>query len=162
MDTNTLLWIAAGALMLVGLVGTVLPALPGTVLVLSGIVLAAWIDDFARINGWTVALVSLFAAIAWITDYAAAFLGAKKVGASKFALLGAAIGTIVGVFTGLVGLLVFPFVGAVAGQYVHERDAGNAAKVGLGTWLGMLVGTVIKLVVVLTMLGIAAAAYWVN
>ena len=162
MDTNTLLWVAAAALMLVGLVGTVLPVLPGVVLVLAGIALAAWIDDFSRVSGWTLAVVSVLAVIAWVTDYVAALMGAKKVGASREAIVGAALGTVAGVFSGLWGLLVFPLVGAAAGQYLHQRDAAQSAKVGLATWLGMLAGAVVKLVVVFTMLGIFGAALWIE
>jgi uncharacterized protein len=162
MDTQTLLWIVAGALMVVGVLGTVLPALPGVALVLGGIVLAAWIDDFTRISGWTVGLVSVLAVLAWVADYAATLLGAQKAGASKLAIAGAAIGTVLGVFSGLWGLLVFPFAGAALGQYVHMQDAGAAGKVGLGTWLGLMLGMVVKLVLVFIMLGIFAAALWIK
>ena len=87
----------------VGIVGTVLPALPGTILVLAGIVLAAWIDDFTRIKWWVVAIVSVLALLAWATDYVATIMGAKKAGASKLAIVGAALGTIAGIFMGLIG-----------------------------------------------------------
>jgi uncharacterized protein len=59
-------------------------------------------------------------------------------------------------------LLVFPFAGAALGQYVHMQDAGAAGKVGLGTWLGLMVGMVVKLVLVFIMLGIFAAALWIK
>ena len=90
----TFLWILCVALILLGLAGTVLPVLPGTVLVWGGIVLGAWIDDFARVGMTTVVVVSVLAALAWGLDYVAGLMGAKKAGASKMALIGAAAGTV--------------------------------------------------------------------
>ncbi len=158
MDGATLGWIFAIILMAVGVAGTVLPALPGVVLVLGGIVLAAWVDNFTRVSVWVVAVCAVLAVLAWVTDYVATILGAKKAGASKLAIVGAALGTIAGIFMGLVGVLFMPFVGAALGQYLSERDTKRAAKVGLATWLGLLVGTVVKLVLVFMMIGLFVAA----
>ena len=152
------LWILAVALIVVGVVGTVLPALPGAILVFAGIALAAWIDDFARISGWTLGVLGVLTVIAWLTDYVAAAAGAKKVGASKYAIIGAAIGTVAGVFTGLVGLIFMPLVGAAIGEYLAQQDALRAGRVGIATWLGMLAGTVVKVAVVFLMVGIFVAA----
>ena len=157
MDAHILGWLLALILIVVGVAGTVLPALPGTILVLAGIVLGAWLDDFSRVKGWVVAIISVLAVAAWATDYFATILGAKKVGASKWALIGAALGTIVGIFMGLVGVLFMPFFGAVIGELIAQKNARQAAKVGLATWLGLLVGTVVKLVLVFMMIGIFVA-----
>jgi uncharacterized protein YqgC (DUF456 family) len=155
---NVLLWIVAIALILVGITGTVLPLLPGAILVFGGIVLAAWIDDFARISGWTVGVLGVLTLIAWLVDYVAAAFGAKKAGASTMAIAGAAIGTIAGIFTGLWGLLFMPLVGAAIGEYLARKDALRAGKVGIATWLGMLVGTVAKVAIVFLMVGVFVAA----
>ena len=155
---TTALWILAVVLIVVGVVGTVLPALPGAILVFAGIALAAWIDDFARISGWTLGVLGVLTVIAWLTDYVAAAAGAKKVGASKYAIIGAAIGTVAGVFTGLVGLIFMPLVGAAIGEYLAQQDALRAGRVGIATWLGMLAGTVVKVAVVFLMVGIFVAA----
>ena len=157
METQVLGWIVAVLLIVVGVAGTVLPALPGTILVLAGIVLGAWLDDFTHVKWWVVAIISVLAVVAWATDYVATILGAKKVGASKWAIIGAALGTIVGIFMGLVGVLFMPFVGAVIGEYIAQKNARQAAKVGLATWIGLLVGTVVKLVLVFMMIGIFVA-----
>ena len=156
MDTHILGWVAVVLLMVVGVAGTVLPALPGTILVLAGIVLGAWLDDFTRVKPWVVAIVNVLALIAWATDYLATILGAKKAGASKWALIGAALGTTTGIFMGLIGVL-FPFVGAALGEFIAQRNTRQAAKVGFATWLGLLVGTVVKLVLVFMMIGIFVA-----
>lgn len=158
MDAAVWLWILSALLVVAGLAGTVLPALPGTALVLAGIVLAAWIDDFQRIGPLTVTIVSVLAALAWVLDYVAGLLGAKKAGASREALIGAALGTVVGLFMGLVGVLFMPLVGAAAGEYLARRDHGQALKVGTATWLGMMIGMVAKVVLACMMVGLAAVA----
>ena len=158
MDTQILGWVAATLLIITGIAGMVLPALPGTILVLAGIVLGAWLDDFTRVKPWVVAIIAMLALIAWATDYVATVMGAKKAGASTLAIVGAALGTIVGIFMGLVGVLFMPFVGAVIGEFIAQRNARQAAKVGLATWLGLLVGTVVKLALVFMMIGIFVAA----
>lgn len=167
---NALWWTVSLMLIAAGLVGTVLPMLPGVILVLGGIVLGAWIDGFAKVSGLTVGIIAVLAALAWATDYLAAMLGAKRAGASKEALIGAAIGTVAGVFTGLIGLVFMPLVGAMIGEYLAQRrrlDADareqgtQAAKVGVATWIGMLVGTVAKLALTFLMVGIFAAAYFI-
>jgi uncharacterized protein YqgC (DUF456 family) len=152
------LWVLAVLLVVVGVAGTVLPALPGAILVFAGVALAAWIDDFARITGWTVGVLGVLTLIAWATDYVAAAAGAKKVGASKQAIIGAAIGTVVGIFTGLVGLIFMPLVGAAAGELIARRDLVRAGKVGVATWLGMVIGTIAKVAIVFVMVGIFVGA----
>ena len=152
------LWILAIVLIVVGVAGTVLPALPGAILVFAGVALAAWIDDFTRISGWTVGVLGVLTVIAWAVDYAAGVLGAKKAGASGLAIAGAAIGTLAGIFTGLWGLIFMPLVGAAIGEYLARRDAWHAGRVGVATWLGMLVGTVAKVAIVFLMVGVFIVA----
>lgn len=159
---TTFLWLLAVALIVVGVVGTVLPAIPGATLVFAGIALAAWIGDFARIPGWIVVLAGVLAALTWVIDFAAASVGAKRVGASPWAIAGAALGTIAGVFTGLVGLLFLPLAGAAIGEFLAERDLLRAGKVGLATWLGIVIGTALKVAIVFAMLGMFAAALLVG
>lgn len=150
---SVLLWILAVALIVVGVMGTVLPALPGAILVFAGIVLAAWIDGFARIPVWLVVVFGLLTALAWAVDYFAAAAGAKRAGASRLALVGALIGTLAGIVTGLWGLVFMPLVGAALGEYVAQRDLRRAGKVGLATWLGLLLGTAAKVAIVFAMVG---------
>lgn len=153
-------WLAAAVLIVVGLVGTVLPALPGTLFVLGGIVLGAWIDDFTRVGTTTVWVIGVLAVLAWALDYAAGLLGARRVGASREALIGAALGTVAGLLMGLVGVLFMPLVGAAAGEYLARRDQVNALKVGAATWLGIIVGLVAKVVISFMMVGIFLVALW--
>jgi hypothetical protein len=151
---TTILWITAIALIVIGVAGTVLPALPGAILVFGGIALAAWIDDFARIPVWLLLLLAALTAMTWALDYVAAAAGAKRAGASRHAIIGAAIGTVAGIFSGLWGLLFMPLAGAAIGEYLARRDVRGAGKAGIATWIGLLLGTVAKLAIVLTMVGI--------
>ena len=155
---TAILWALAIALILIGVAGTVLPALPGATLVFGGIVLAAWIDDFARIPVWVLVVLGVLTALAWIVDYMAAALGAKRAGASNLALLGAVAGTLAGIFSGLWGLLFMPLAGAAIGEYVAQRDLRRAGKVGVATWIGLLLGTAAKVAIVFAMIGIFAFA----
>jgi uncharacterized protein YqgC (DUF456 family) len=154
----TLLWLVSAALIVLGLAGTVLPVLPGTVLVWGGILLGAWIDDFTRVGVVTVVVVSVLAVLAWGLDYAAGLMGARHAGASKQALLGAAVGTVVGLFMGLVGVLFMPLVGAAVGEYLARQDHTRAVKVGLATWVGIMVGLIAKVVLACVMVGIFGVA----
>ena len=155
---NTTLWIIAVLMILVGIAGTVLPALPGVVFVFAGIALAAWIDGFTVISGWTLGVLAVLTVIGFAIDYVAQMISAQRAGATWQGIAGAAAGTVVGVFTGLWGLLFMPLAGAAIGEFISHRDALRAGKVGLATWIGLLVGAVLKLAIVFTMVGIFIAA----
>jgi len=155
---DTLWWILSVALIVTGLAGTVLPVLPGTLLVLAGIVLGAWIDGFTRVGWPSVAVVSVLAVLAWGLDYVAGLLGARKAGASRQAIIGAALGTVAGLFMGLVGVLFMPLVGAAVGEYLAQQNHQRAMKVGIATWLGIMAGLVAKVVIAFMMIGVFVAA----
>lgn len=154
----TLLWILCAALIVAGLAGTVLPVLPGTVLVWGGILLGAWIDDFQRVGTTTLVVITVLAALAWVLDYVAGLLGARRAGASRQALLGAAIGTVAGLFMGVVGVLFMPLVGAALGEYLAQKDQTRAVRVGVATWLGIMLGLLAKVVLAFVMVGLFVAA----
>jgi uncharacterized protein YqgC (DUF456 family) len=160
--TLTLLWILAALLVLVGLIGIVLPGLPGTPVIFLGLLLGAWIDGFEHVSIAAVALLGVLTALAWVLDFVAAALGAQKVGASGQAIAGAAIGTVVGLFFGPVGLFVGPLIGAAAGEYLARRDALRAAKVGVATWIALLLAFAAKLAIAIAMIGSFAIAYFVQ
>jgi uncharacterized protein len=158
----TWLWVLAIVLIVLGVVGTFLPVLPGAALVFAGMLLAAWIDHFQRIGWITVTVLGLLTALVFAIDIIAGFLGAKRVGASRLALVGATIGTIVGLFFGIVGILLGPFLGAVIGELIARGELQPAARVGFGTWLGMAIGALAKIAVVLAMLGVFITSYFVG
>lgn len=155
---DSLLWVLTAGLIILGVLGTVLPVLPGTALVLAGVILGAWIDDFARVSVGTVVLIGVLAVLAWVLEWAAGLLGAKQAGASRQALVGAAIGTVLGLAMGLVGVLFMPLLGAAAGEFLARRDQKRAVRVGLATWFGLLAGMLAKVVLAFTMVGVFIAA----
>ncbi len=150
-------WVLAIALIVVGVIGTFLPVLPGAAIVFGGMLLAAWIDHFQRIGWITLTILGVLTVLIFIIDVVAAYFGAKRVGASRLALVGAGIGTIVGLFFGIVGIVIAPFIGAVIGELITRGQLDAAARVGFGTWLGMAVGALAKIAVVLAMLGVFIA-----
>ncbi|QOW20571.1 DUF456 domain-containing protein [Lysobacter ciconiae] len=160
MDLQSLYYMLAVVLVVLGVAGTVLPAIPGIPLIFAGMLLAAWANGFEQVGPWILLVLGVLTVLSAAIDLLATAVGAKRVGASRLALAGAVAGTVAGLFFGLLGLLAGPFVGALAGQLLHDRHLGRATRVGLGTWLGMLVGTVLKIGVVFAMLGIFAAAWF--
>lgn len=152
------LWVLVAALMTAGVVGTVLPIIPGAMLIFAGAVLGAWIDDWSRVSTWTLGVIGLLALISIACDFVAGSLGAKRLGASPLAVSGAAIGTVVGVFTGLWGVLFMPFVGAAIGEFIAMRNLQRAGRVGIATGVGLLVGVVVKLALAFSMIGIFMVA----
>jgi len=145
--------------MAAGVVGTVVPVIPGAVLIFAGACLGGWIDDWTRVSWWTLGVLGALTVLSVIVDFVAGSVGAKRVGASKLAITGAAIGTFAGVFTGLWGLLFMPFVGAALGEYMSRRSVERAGRVGIATGVGLLVGTAVKVALAFSMVGIFAAAF---
>lgn len=156
-----MLWIAAALLVLIGVAGVVLPALPGVPLVFVGLVLGAAADGFEKVGWPSLLLLALLTLGAIGVDFAAAAMGAKRVGASGWAIMGAALGTVVGLAFGLPGLILGPFLGAVAGEWIVRRDLGSAGKAGLATWIGLLFAGAAKIAIVFAMLGMFALAWWI-
>lgn len=155
-------WALAVALIVIGVIGTFLPVLPGAALVFGGMLLAAWIDGFQRVGWITLVILGVLTALVFMVDIVSGFLGAKRVGASKLAIVGAAIGTVVGLFFGIIGVLVAPFIGAVIGEVIARGQLAPAARAGVATWVGMLVGTLAKFALVLAMVGVFVASYLID
>jgi uncharacterized protein YqgC (DUF456 family) len=162
LEIQSLYYALAVVLVLVGIAGVILPALPGLPLVFAGMLLAAWAGDFQEISWITLVVLGLLTVLSLAVDFFATMMGAKRVGASRKALLGAVVGTFAGLFLGgPIGLFAGPFIGALLGELWHGRELGKATKVGLGTWLGILLGTVLKLGLAFAMLGLFAFAWFV-
>jgi uncharacterized protein YqgC (DUF456 family) len=155
------LWVLALLLVLAGIAGAILPAIPGAPLVFGGLLLGAWIDGFAKVGWFPLVLIGLLTVMTFVVDVAATALGAKRLGASPLALVGAGVGSVTGLFFGFVGVLAGPFIGAVLGEYLARRDLRQAGKVGLGTWLGIVLGGAAKIALLLAMVGVFAVAWLV-
>jgi uncharacterized protein YqgC (DUF456 family) len=154
MTTTILLWVIATVLTLAGFAGLVLPALPGAPLLFAGLFVAAWADDFVYVGVKTLIALGIMATLSYALEFAASALGARRFGASGRAITGAARGSVVGLFFGLPGILLGPFLGAVVGELTVRRDLQAAAGSGVGAFLGLLLATAGKLALGFAMLGL--------
>lgn len=153
------LYLLSALLIVGGLAGTVLPMLPGIPMLFGGIWLAAAVDGYRHLGaGWLV-VIGVLGALGVAVDFAAAAMGAKRVGASPRALWGASIGTVVGMFLGVPGLIFGPFAGALLGELSAGTSVLRSAHVGAGTWFGLLAGALVKLVISFLMVGLFAFAW---
>jgi uncharacterized protein YqgC (DUF456 family) len=159
---DVLLYVAAVSLIIVGLVGAIVPALPGIPLIFGGIWLIAGVDRYHHLGLWWLLGIAVVGAIGLTLDLLAGALGARRVGASMSAVWGALVGTVTGMFFGLPGLLLGPFVGAVLGELASGNSVLRSTHVGVAAWLGWIFGTIVKLVSSLTMIALMCAGWWWN
>lgn len=158
MDLTPLLWFIAVVFIVIGIAGLVLPAIPGAPVLLVGLVLAAWADNFAYVGWPTLVILGILALLTYAVDFAATAFGAKRFGASKRAIIGAMIGAVAGLFLGLIGVLIGPFVGAVLGELSARRDLQAATRAGIGATIGLVIGAAAKLALAFSMVGIFVVA----
>jgi len=160
MDYSFIFYLLAALLVLTGIAGIVLPALPGIPLVFAGLLVAAWTDGFAHVGWVPLTLLGLLTLLSFAVDILATVVGAQRVGASRKALWGTVLGSIAGLFFMPIGLLAGPLLSGLAGEYWHTRELGRSTKVGLATWLGILLGVALKMALVVAMLGLFAFAWF--
>jgi uncharacterized protein YqgC (DUF456 family) len=156
------LFVLGLVLIVAGLIGCILPVLPGTPLSYAGLVVLwgsrGW---HANTFGWELMLVlGMATVLVTILDYVAPIYGAKRFGASKSGIWGSVIGMVVGIIgllpVGPLGMLVGAFVGAWVGEILAGKETGPALKAAWGVFVGTVVGIVLKLVV-----SVAITVYWV-
>ncbi|NJR52064.1 MAG: DUF456 family protein [Leptolyngbyaceae cyanobacterium CSU_1_3] len=150
------------ALMVVGIVGAVVPGIPGVSLILAGIVI------WGAVNGFSSVGIPLIVAIAVLVcslgiDFLATYWGAKKAGASNWGQIGAIVGLFLGFFGllpalpfggPLLGILLGPLLGAIVGEFLYRKDIMIAVKAGLGIVVGSLVGNLIQGVLAVVTVGV--------
>ena len=158
---TVLLWVLGVLLVVVGVAGIVIPALPGTVLIFVGVLVIASADGFTRVGPWTLTLIGLIGAASYFVDFVAASFGANRVGASRRAVVGAALGTLLGLPLGLPGVIFGPLIGALVGEWSAHRDWRRAGHVGMAAWIGFLVGTAVKIAMAFYMVAIILLFYFV-
>ncbi|MDP6436603.1 MAG: DUF456 family protein [Gammaproteobacteria bacterium] len=156
METTYILWAIAAIFVLTGVVGLALPAMPGAPLLFCGLVIAAWSEDFEYVGLGSIIVLALLALLTYIVDLLAGALGAKKFGASKQAIVGAALGALLGIFVGPLGIIFGPFVGAVSGELLLHKELRRAGWAGIGATIGFLLGAVAKLAIAFSMIGLFA------
>ncbi len=153
-DQSLILWIVGAILTFTGLSGLLLPILPGAPLLFAGLVCAAWAEGFRYVGLWTLLLLGGMAGLTYLVEFAAAALGTKKYGGSNRAMAGAVLGGIIGMFLGIPGILLGPFVGAVIGELSLQRRLDQASRAGFGTIVGMAIGVAGKLAIGIAMVGV--------
>lgn len=149
-----LLWLLVIVLVCLGFLGTILPALPGAPLIFLGTLLAAWINDFNYISNWVLITSGGLALFSLVADFITTAMGAGRFGASKTAIIGASLGTFAGLLFFPLGLIVGPFIGAFGGELYARKDLMQAGRAGFGTWIGLLVGSVLKVAIAFIMIAL--------
>ena len=148
-DPTLFFAILAGILLLIGLIGTVLPVLPGPPIAWAGL-LAAHFSSYSQIEIWILIATGIAAVFVTVIDNIFPSVMTKKAGGSKAATLGCTIGLIVSFFLGPIFILIAPFAGAFIGEMIHDSsDAKRALKAAFGAFKGFLLGTGLKIICVM-------------
>lgn len=158
MDPILFYWLVALSLVVLGVAGLVLPAIPGAPLLFLGLLVAAWTENFMYAGVRTLAILAMLALLTYGVDLWATMFGAKRFGASRRAIIGAVIGSIAGVFLGFSGVIFGPFIGAVIGELLAQRGIQQAARAGIGATIGLVLGAALKLALAFAMIGIFIVA----
>jgi uncharacterized protein len=151
---KTLWTIVTLLIMAVGLVGTVLPVIPGILLIYAGYLLYGFATGWqayglAAIAGWSVVTVLVL-----FLDFYAGAIGARRCGASRSGTWGSLVGGLIGTLAaGFPGLILGPFAGAAAGELLRGRSHREALRSGWGTFIGFMVGSVVKVAIGVVMIG---------
>ncbi len=148
------IYAVAFLLILVGVAGTIIPALPGIPMIFAGAWLIAYMEDYLYFGWGTLIALGVLTVISIIIDWVSQTMGAQKAGATKLGLTGALLGTIIGIPFGLIGIFLFPVIGAFVGEMIGHRDMRKAGKVSWATWIGMIAGIAAKLAIAFMMIGI--------
>jgi len=148
-------WLFTTVLFAVGLIGTVLPVFPGTTIILAGAVIHRMMLGPEKSVGWrSIVLLVLLTVATYALDFLSAYFGAKYFGATKWGMFGAILGALIGVFFGILGLFVWPVIGAIVGEFIAGKRMIDAGRAGWGSLLGNLGGMVGKLIIALAMITI--------
>ena len=146
-------WSVAVILFAIGLIGTVVPVFPGTIIILAGAILhRAMLGPEKSISWWTIAILILLTLVAYALDFLSGYFGARFFGATKWGMLGALVGAVIGIFFGIAGLFVGPVIGAIAGEFIAGKRMIDAGRAGWGSLLGNLGAMIGKLLIALVMI----------
>jgi uncharacterized protein len=148
-------WFFTIALFAVGLIGTIVPALPGTTIILAAAIIHRLMLGGDKSIGWkTIIILVLLTLVSYVFDFLGSYFGAKYFGATKWGAFGAILGAFIGVFFGPIGLFAGPLIGAVAGEFIAGKRMIEAGRAGWGSLLGNIGATVAKLIIGLAMIAI--------
>src|SRR5438876_9757558 len=148
-------WLFTIVLFAVGLIGTVLPIVPGTTIILAAAVIHRMMLGAEKSIGWrSIAVLVLLTLATYALDFLGAYFGAKYFGATKWGMCGAIFGALAGLFFGIIGLFVGPVIGAVAGEFIAGKRMIDAGRAGWGSFLGNLGAMLGKLIIAVAMITI--------
>ena len=148
-------WFLTIVLFAVGLIGTILPVLPGTTIILAAAIIHRVMLGPEKSIGWRTILVLVLLTLAtYAIDLLSGYFGAKYFGATKWGTFGAILGALVGLFFGLIGLFVGPVIGAIVGEVVAGKRMTDAGRAGWGSLLGNIGAMLGKLIIALAMITI--------
>ena len=148
-------WLLTILLFAVGLIGTVVPVLPGTAIILAAVVVHRIMLGPDKSIGWrTIIVLALLTLVSYALDILAGYFGAKYFGATKWGTFGAILGALIGLFFGLVGLFIGPVIGAVAGEVIAGKRMIDAGRAGWGSLLGNIGSMLAKVIIALAMITI--------
>jgi hypothetical protein len=149
-------------LMLIGILGSFLPVLPGPPVSWVGLLLLYLTKAIP--DDWTLLVITLAIAIIVVAlDYIIPAVGTKKFGGSRPGMIGTIIGLLVALFfpiLGIFGIIIWPFVGALVGEIINKADSKTALKAAFGSFIGFLTGTFLKFMVAMIYLGIFILKVW--
>lgn len=148
--------------MLIGILGSFLPVLPGPPISWIGLLLL-FLTSAVPNDYWFLGITLLVAAIVFTLDYIIPAMGTKKFGGSKAGMAGTVVGLLVAILfpiLGVFGIIVWPFVGALIGELINKADNKTALKAALGSFIGFLTGTFLKFLVTMVYLGLFIFKAW--
>lgn len=138
-----------------GVLGSILPALPGPPISWVGLLLL-YLTDTVATNWWFLGITLAVVIIVSVLDYTIPIAGTKRFGGSKAGMIGTTIGLVVALFVpifGLFGIIIWPFIGALVGELIKKSDSKNALKAAFGSFLGFVASTMLKFIVSIVYLG---------
>jgi uncharacterized protein YqgC (DUF456 family) len=146
-------WLLTIVLFAVGLIGTVVPVLPGTTIILAAAVIHRIMLGPDKSIGWrTIIVLGLLTLVSYALDILAGYFGAKYFGATKWGTFGAILGALIGLFFGLIGLFIGPVIGAIAGEVIAGKRMIDAGRAGWGSLLGNIGSMLAKVIIALAMI----------
>jgi uncharacterized protein len=156
----TLVNVVVAILMLAGLVGAIVPLLPGAPLIFAGGLVYAIATDFAPVGAGRLAILAAVGVLAWALEHVAGVVGARSAGGGRAAVIGATVGLFVGVLVAPIGLILGPIIGAIAGELLAGREPRASVRTGIGAALGVLTGVVAHFALALVMVGLFVWWVW--
>jgi hypothetical protein len=151
--------IVCSVLIVVSLLGVILPVLPGVPLAWLGLFIYALLTGFEKLSVATIVIFFVLMVLTLMLDFAFPLLGARKYQASKFGIIGAFLGTVVGIFAlGFWGIIVGPLAGAFVGELIARGKPKQALGSAVGAFLGFIAGSLFKIILILIMAGFFIAS----